>query len=232
MPRGPSPETISDNGVEDVRMSEILRESRAGNGNPRATTTETRTQIVEAAEHVLRERGFADVSTRKVAEEAGVPLSQIHYHFGSKQKLMIALLEHQNAKLVERQATMFGTDAPLWKQWQQACDFYDDDLVSGYVRVLQEMTAAGWSEPEIGEAVRAALRPWTALLRDVAAEAERTLGPFGPLSASDVATLVSVMWLGAESMELLGMEDRDYDIRGAMRRVGSLLRSLEEAGPA
>lgn len=213
-------------------MSEILRESRAGHGNARATTSETRKRIVEAAEHVLHERGFADVSTRKVADEAGVPLSQIHYHFGSKQKLMIALLEHQNAKLVERQATMFGTDAPLWKQWEQACDFYDEDLASGYVHVLQEMTAAGWSDAEIGEAVRSALRPWTALLRDVAARAERALGPFGPLSSIDVATLVSVMWLGAESMELLGMEDRDFDIRGALRRVGSLLRSLEEAGTA
>ena len=30
-----------------------------------------------------------------------------------------------------------------------ACDFLDADLESGYVRVLLEMTTAGWSDPEI-----------------------------------------------------------------------------------
>ena len=37
--------------------------------------------------------GYAGLSTRKVAEEAGVPLSQLHYHFGSKGGLILALLE-------------------------------------------------------------------------------------------------------------------------------------------
>ena len=192
------------------------------------TAPDTRTLLVEAAERVLRDEGFANVSTRKVADEAGVPLSQIHYHFGSKQKLMIALLEHQNDKLVDRQTTLYGSGASLWKQWEQACDFYDEDLASGYVRVLQEMTAAGWSDPEIGAAVRAALREWIGLLRGVAERAERTLGGFGPLSADDVTALVTVAWLGAESMHLLGMEDQDYDVRGALRRFGDVLRTLEE----
>ncbi|MFN2323789.1 MAG: TetR/AcrR family transcriptional regulator [Trueperaceae bacterium] len=208
-------------------MDESRHTSRTAHRTTRATTTATRTQIVDAAERVLREDGFASVSTRKVADEAGVPLSQIHYHFGSKQKLMIALLEHQNDTLIERQATMYGTDAPLWRQWERACDFYDEDLASGYVRVLQEMTAAGWSDPEIGAAVRAVVQAWTAILRDVATRAEREYGSFGPLSAFDVATLVSVMWLGAESMDLLGMADPDFDIRGALRRVGTLLRDLD-----
>ena len=35
--------------------------------------------------------------------------------------------------------------APLWQRYEQACDFLEDDLESGYVRVLQEMIAAGWS---------------------------------------------------------------------------------------
>jgi AcrR family transcriptional regulator len=34
---------------------------------------------------MLRQKGYSGVSTRDVAAEAGVPLSQIHYHFGSKQ---------------------------------------------------------------------------------------------------------------------------------------------------
>ena len=43
---------------------------------------------------------------------------------------------------------------PLWRQWERACDYLDDDLESGYVRVLQEMIAAGWSDAEVAAAVR------------------------------------------------------------------------------
>ena len=49
---------------------------------------------------------------------------------------------------------MYAEDAPLWQRYERACDFLEDDLDSGYVRVLQEMIAAGWSNKELGDAVR------------------------------------------------------------------------------
>ena len=47
--------------------------------------------------------GYANLSTRAVAEAAEVPLSQIHYHFGSKQQLILAVLEAENERLLDRQ---------------------------------------------------------------------------------------------------------------------------------
>ena len=41
---------------------------------------------------------------------------------------MLALLDHENQRLVERQRQMYGTEAPLWQRYEQACDFLDDDL--------------------------------------------------------------------------------------------------------
>jgi hypothetical protein len=58
---------------------------------------------------------------------------------------MLAVLDMENRMRLARQAAMYEADKPLWEQWLQACDFFDDDLESGYVRVLMEMTAAGWS---------------------------------------------------------------------------------------
>ena len=55
---------------------------------------------------------------------------------------------------------MYAEDAPLWQRYEQACDFLEDDLDSGYVRVLQEMIAAGWSNAELGAAVRELLGGW------------------------------------------------------------------------
>src|SRR5688572_10332733 len=121
----------------------------AGEGHKKGSTA-TRGAILEAARTRLLADGFAHLSTRGVAGQAGVPLSQLHYHFGSKQKLILELLELEDARRIARQAGMYAEDRPLWQRYEQACDFFEDDLDSGYVRVLQEMIAAGWSDAEIG----------------------------------------------------------------------------------
>lgn len=193
-----------------------------------ADRPDTAIALLEAAQRCLQRHGVAGLSTRKVAEEAGVPLSQIHYHLGSKQGLLLALLEHQNAQLLARQEAMFGRPQPLWRRWLQACDFLDEDLRSGYVRVLQEMIAAGWSEPAIATEARRILRGWYQLLTGVAAEAAERLGGLGPLAPAEAAALAGNVFLGAEAMILLGFTEAELPSRAALRKVADLLRALEE----
>jgi AcrR family transcriptional regulator len=184
-------------------------------------------QILEAARRCLLELGYANLSTRRIAEAAGLGLGHIHYHFGSKRSLLLAVLAEENARLLERQGRMYDDDLPLWKQWEQACDFLDDDLRSGYVRVLQEMTAAGWSDPEVAAAVRDFLKGWYDLLTTVAERVEQRLGGLGPFTAAELATLAGDAFLGAETMLLLGVADADVPHRSALRRVGRWIRDLE-----
>ena len=46
--------------------------------------------LLDAAESLFAERGFSAVSTRDIADRAGVNLGSIQYHFGSKSQLFIA----------------------------------------------------------------------------------------------------------------------------------------------
>jgi AcrR family transcriptional regulator len=193
-----------------------------------ATAVSTRTLILDAARRRLITDGYAGLSTRKVAEEAGVPLSQLHYHFGSKQGLILALFEEENQRRLERQARMYAEDIPLWQRYERACDFLEDDLDSGYVRVLQEMIAAGWSNPDIGDAVRELLGRWYVLLAEVAREAERRHGPLGPFTAEELATVIGNAFIGSEALLLLGFDRQVLPVRSALRRVGVLIRELEE----
>lgn len=190
-------------------------------------TADTRSAILAAARACLLADGFASLSTRSVAEAAGVPLSQIHYHFGSKQQLVLAILEAENDRLLERQRAMFGGPEPLWKQWDRACDFLDEDLESGYVRVLQEMTAAGWSDPEVASAVNRFQSGWYALLAEVAEREAHRLGGLGPFTPAEVAALMGLPFVGAEAVILLGMPESVVPARSALRKVGTLIRMLE-----
>ena len=193
-----------------------------------AKKIETSTTLLEAAKKVLRQNGHSGLSTRDVASAAGVPLSQIHYHFGSKQGLMLALFDYLNAQLLDRQNAMFhDMTLSLSQRWDRACDYLDEDIASGYVRVLQELIAASWSDPEVAKVVRAGLMGWFALIADVARQAEKELGGLGPFSAEDVAALVSSAFIGSESLFLLGAEKKGAPVRQSLRRVGDVIRMAE-----
>jgi AcrR family transcriptional regulator len=191
----------------------------------RAEKPDTRIAVLEAAKKVLRHSGYSRLSTRGVAATAGVPLSQIHYHFGSKQGMMLALFEHLNAQLLDRQASLFGdTTLKLSEQWDRACNYLDDDIASGYVRVLQELIAASWADAPVAKVVRAGLMGWLDLLASLARRAERELGGLGPFSAEEVAALIGCAFIGAESHYLLGIEKRGVPVRQSLRRFGDLIR--------
>ena len=157
-----------------------------------------------------------------------MPLSQIHYHFGSKQGMVLALFEYLNAQLLDRQNAMFGDPTlKLSEQWDRACDYLDDDIASGYVRVLQELIAASWADAEVAKVVRAGLMGWVDLIVGLAREAERELGGLGPFSPEEVGALVANAFIGAESLYLLGLEKKGSPVRQALRRVGDLIRIAE-----
>jgi AcrR family transcriptional regulator len=195
-----------------------------------AKRAETSTMLLEAAKRVLRQTGYSGLSTRDVATAAGVPLSQIHYHFGSKQGMMLALFEYLNAQLLDRQQAMFGDPTlKISEQWDHACRYLDDDIASGYVRVLQELIAASWADAAVAKVIRAGIMGWVDLIVEVARRAERELGGLAPFSPEEVGALVANAFIGAESLYLLGFERRGSPVRQALRRVGDLIRIAEGA---
>jgi AcrR family transcriptional regulator len=193
-----------------------------------AKKPETSTTVLEAAKKVLRQNGYSGLSTRDVAAAAGVPLSQIHYHFGSKQGMVLALFEYLNGQLLDRQNALFGdTTLTLSEQWDRACDYLDDDIASGYVRVAQELIAASWADADVAKVVRAGMIRWFDLIAQLAHRAESELGSLGPLSPKEVAALVGSAFIGAESLYLLGGEKKGVPMREALRRVGDVIRIAE-----
>ena len=191
----------------------------------------TRTGLLEAAKQVLHAQGYAGLTTRGVAGVAGVPMSQIQYHFGSKEGMVLALFEYMNAQLLKRQKAMFADPSlTLSEQWDLACDYLDDDLAAGYVRVLQELLAAGWANPEIGRVVRDGIMGWNELLTDLVRRAQEIHGSLGPFTPEDIAALVATAFIGTEALLLLGLEEQGMPLRRSLRRFGDVIRMLEERG--
>ena len=60
---------------------------------PDPATPDAKTRILDAAERLFMENGFAATSVRMITGAAGVPVALVNYHFGSKQGLMEAVYE-------------------------------------------------------------------------------------------------------------------------------------------
>jgi AcrR family transcriptional regulator len=190
------------------------------------SSAQTRARILDAARSCLLADGYANLSTRRVAEAADVPLSQIHYYFGSKGELILAVLAAENQRLLARQSEMFAAPDPLWVRWELACDFLDTDVESGYVRILQEMIAAGWADADVAAAVREQIGGWYRVLADVARQEQEGGANFGEFTPEEIAALMGTPFLGAEELILLGVTESTLPVRSALRKVGILLRQV------
>lgn len=64
-----------------------------------AAASDTKTRILDAAERLFAEAGFAATSHRHITREAGVNLAAVNYHFGSKEKLLEAVFARRLAPI-------------------------------------------------------------------------------------------------------------------------------------
>jgi AcrR family transcriptional regulator len=186
----------------------------------------TRQRIVDAARDVLVAHGHGGTSTRAVAEAAGVHLSQVHYHFGGRQGLLVEVLQQENESLLERQRGLYAAPGPLSEKWRVASDLLDRDLESGYVRVLWELWAAGLTDPELAAGWRAAMTGWRDLLESVFAAWAEELDVELPLRPRVLATLLANLFEGMEIELLAGVEAPHREVLDA---IGELIARAERA---
>lgn len=190
----------------------------------------TRAQLIEAASEVLRERGFGATSLRAVADRAGVRLSLVHYHFGSKSGLLIGVLDDLTTELLERQRTMFADDRPFSAQWVTACAYLRDDVGSGYVRILWELWAAGLADPDLAARWRATQRGWRELLVERITRWQEEHDLDLPWRPQALATLIANLFEGAETEILAGFTAEEAPHLEALEACGELIARAERVG--
>lgn len=102
--------------------------------------SDTRTQILDLAEHAIRLRGYHAVSFRDLADEMGIKSASIHYHFRHKEDLGLAVVDRY-AEVLQG-----GLGAPGEQSWPEAlamfCQVYRDALRKSGVQCLCGMLAA------------------------------------------------------------------------------------------
>ena len=193
---------------------------------------DTKARILAAAFRRLAREGYAALSVREIARDAGVNHALINYHFRSKDQLVIEVLDAANRRLLARQDAMYLGRGSYAQKWAEARRFYESDLASGFVRVQAELWAASFSNPELRERFVPRLQAWKDRVRHSVGTALEALGEKGvvlppPFTADTLACWISEFWLGMEMGDLLGEPRQREQHRAALDAVQHLLEWVD-----
>lgn len=184
-------------------MTQALRTSKT---RARVAVEES---LLDAAERLLVEVGHAGITTRRLAEEAGVNHGLVHYYFGSNENLLLRALERFTERLIARQRELYAADLPFAEKWRTAVRYLVSEDVT-YEKVWLELQALAWNEPELRNRLARVNAEWRAVLTDAFEEPRRRLGIQMPLDA--LVSLVMTFNIGIIVERLGGVETGQHEL--------------------
>jgi AcrR family transcriptional regulator len=158
--------------------------------------------LLDAAERLLVEVGHAGITTRRLAQEAGLNHGLVHYYFGSVENVLIRVLERFTERLTERQRAMYAADMPFIEKWRTAMRYLRED--QPYQKIWLELQALAWNQPEMRDRVAHVNEEWRAVLTEAFAEPCKRYGIAVPLDA--LVSLVMTFNEGIILERLSGVE--------------------------
>ena len=186
--------------------------------------------LLDAAERLLVTEGHAAVSTRRLAEEAGLNHGLIHYYFGSMEELLVQVLERFTQGLIERQRQMYARDVPFIEKWRTAMAYLDEDAGSGYQKLWLELQALAWNRPELRDRVARVNASWRAVLTEAFESAVDELGLEPTVPVDAVVSLVMTFNQGLILERLSGVTEGHRELLTTIDRwLSSAVGNRERA---
>jgi AcrR family transcriptional regulator len=176
---------------------------------PQVARTAAEGALLDAAERLLLAEGYAAITTRRLAAEAGVNHGLVHYYFGSVENVLVRVLERFTERLIARQRAMYADpDVPFAEKWRTAMRYLDADRE--YQKVWYELQALAWNRPDLLPRVAHVHDEWRAVLTEAFAEPRERYGIPIPLDA--LVTLVVTFNEGIMLERLSGVENGQREL--------------------
>ena len=196
---------------------------------PRRNTSERRAEIVDALLRVMADQGWAKATIARIAREAGLTPGLLHYHFQSKQEILLELvhrIESEHEARIQRLSKEAKTPTQRVRAmvlaYLKAGDEVDASAVASWVTIVAEAIR----QPEVRDAFSEAIGRLTAPMRSAIQDGlDANEFSTGALDAEACAAAVMACVQGYYN---LGVAARDTVPRGSaapasLRMVAGLL---------
>ncbi|WP_058234868.1 TetR/AcrR family transcriptional regulator [Devriesea agamarum] len=179
---------------------------------------ERRREIVRAAIEVMRRDGAWSLTTRAVAEEAGISLGSVHYAFGSKNDLIVAVFDADNERATRRFRSALDEGGEPADILERALIGHTRDVIddASAEAVVQELYLLGLRDPGLAPHVQAGTEHYRReAVKMLHAIADRSGGlwdvPIDVLAEQILALLfgTAAIWLTVRNDELFLASVRD-----------------------
>ncbi len=114
----------------------------------------TRSALMDATEAVMREEGYAAVSSRRVAERAGVNQQTVYYYFETMDDLLLATYRRRTQTMLEKVERAMAAERPLHAFWQTLSDPFDAALTMEYLALANHNEQIRLETIDFGERLR------------------------------------------------------------------------------
>ena len=134
-----------------------------------ATDSQSRSHILDVAEEMLIDEGYAAVTSRRLGARAAVSAQLVHYYFRTMDDLFVEVFRRRAEEGLERVAAALDADASLTAIWQ---------LTSNPIgaRLNVEFAALSNHRPSVQDAVTEFGERYRKLQRDAVATRFEALG--------------------------------------------------------
>lgn len=99
-----------------------------------APDAKNRGLLLDAAEQLMLEEGYAAVTSRRLANKAGLKPQLVHYYFRTMEELFLAVFRRRAEEGLQAQAQLLQAPQPLWALWRFGTD-------PGFTRISMEFMA-------------------------------------------------------------------------------------------
>ncbi len=106
-----------------------------------AETSKSRAALLDAAERLMLQEGYAAVTSRRVAASAGLKPQLVHYYFRTMDDLFLALFRRRAEQGLERQVQALASPQPLWALWDLSRDPRGTALTMEFVALANHRKA-------------------------------------------------------------------------------------------
>ena len=182
-------------------------------------TSKTRGVLLDAAERLMLEEGYAAVTSRRIAAGAGLKPQLVHYYFRTMDDLFLALFRRRADQGLERQARALDSAQPLWSLWDLSRDPRGTALTMEFTALANHRKAIQAELSASAERYRAGLLQG---FRSVLARYEIDEMQFPPIVCAVLLTSISTFLVIEQAM--LGMTTGHAE---TVAFVEDLIRGLE-----
>jgi AcrR family transcriptional regulator len=173
----------------------------------------TREKILQAAFDVLSRQGYENTSIKDIAEHAGVAQGLVHYHYKSKQQLVLAVLEFVCQKV--ELGTVEG-EAGALQAFEHTKAMLKESRATNSLYI--QLIGVGLHDPVIGAGVREFIRGDRANVEDIARQVlgERNASP------SPARGIAGVVWAAILGIMVQSLVDPEFDTDEAVDTLATM----------